>query len=248
MHLGINNTTLSIFLQPLYGFGLRQIGKLKHLIGDSLCFNMTYYFMPLICITNLTGFFYFTPIIAAILGEVCGHWLHDLVAKIYIRRHAGYLEPEARLWVLWISTPFMVAGLVLLGFSLEYAYHWSIAAIGWALYVWAIMISTVGVNAYVLDAYPGGSGEVSAWLNFSRTTGGLFVTYFQVSWANSVGPRTSFGTQAGICAGAFFLVLGLQMYGKSMVQRSLLTRGFVARGTHGEHDLVHYIPLTCCSD
>ena len=30
-----------------------------------------------------------------------------------------------------ISTPFMLAGLVLLGFALEDAYHYMIAALGW---------------------------------------------------------------------------------------------------------------------
>ncbi|KAJ8121952.1 hypothetical protein O1611_g9967 [Lasiodiplodia mahajangana] len=48
------NTTLSIFLQPVYGFGPKQI-----------------------------GYFYFTPIIGVIIGETAGHWLHDLFAKHY---------------------------------------------------------------------------------------------------------------------------------------------------------------------
>jgi hypothetical protein len=48
------NTTLSIFLQPVYGFGPKQI-----------------------------GYFYFTPIIAVVIGEIVGHWLHDIFAKQY---------------------------------------------------------------------------------------------------------------------------------------------------------------------
>lgn len=101
-----------------------------------------------------TGFFYFTPIVAAILGETVGHWLHDLVARFYMRRHGGRLEPEARLEVIWLSTPFMLAGLVLLGFALQKGYHYMITSLGWGLYVFGIMITTVGLNAYVLDSYP----------------------------------------------------------------------------------------------
>jgi hypothetical protein len=109
----------------------------------------------------LTGFFYFTPIVAAILGEIVGHWLHDLVAQQYMKRNNNHLKPEARLSVIWFSTPFMLAGLVLLGFALERAYHYMICSLGWGLYVFGIMITTVGVNAYVLDSYP----EVSApWM------------------------------------------------------------------------------------
>lgn len=48
----------------------------------------------------------------------------------------------------------MLAGLVLLGFALERGYHYMIASLGWGLYVFGIMITTVGLNAYVLDSYP----------------------------------------------------------------------------------------------
>ncbi|KAL8855086.1 MAG: hypothetical protein Q9221_000283 [Calogaya cf. arnoldii] len=100
------NTTLSILVTPLYGFGPKQI-----------------------------GFLYFAPVIAAILGEIAGHWLHDFIATIYMRRHAGTLDPEARLLAIYVATPFMLAGLVLIGFCLEYSYHYMITAVAWGLYV-----------------------------------------------------------------------------------------------------------------
>lgn len=102
----------------------------------------------------MIGFFYFTPIVAASIGELMGHRLHDFVASWYLKRHNGRLEPEARLSVIWFSTPFMLAGLVLLGFALERKYHYMIASLGWGMYVFGIMITTVGLNAYVLDSYP----------------------------------------------------------------------------------------------
>lgn len=77
-----------------------------------------------------------------------------MVAAAYMKRHNGRLEPEARLTVIWFSTPFMLAGLVLLGFALQQAYHYMICSLAWGLYVFGIMITTVGVNAYVLDSYP----------------------------------------------------------------------------------------------
>jgi hypothetical protein len=97
------NTTLSIFVTPLYDFGLLQI-----------------------------GYFYFTPIVAAILGEIAGHWLHDAIAKILTNRSKEKkLEPEFRLMAISISTPFMLTGLIVLGFALEEAWHYMIAALGW---------------------------------------------------------------------------------------------------------------------
>ncbi|KAJ5465294.1 Major Facilitator Superfamily protein [Penicillium daleae] len=181
------NTTLSIFLGPLYGFGLKQI-----------------------------GFFYFSPVIAALIGELVGHWLHDAAAKYYMQRHRGQFEPEARLQVIWCATPFMITGLALFGFCLERKYHYMVTAIAWGLYVFGVMIATVGINAYNLDSYPEASGEVTAWINMARTTGGFIVSYFQVKWAQSVGTEVSFGTQAGIVGAMFSLVVIMQLWGKKM--------------------------------
>ncbi|KFG85957.1 MFS transporter [Metarhizium anisopliae] len=181
------NTTLSIFLTPLYDFGPKQI-----------------------------GFFYFTPIVAALLGEITGHWLHDGIARQYITSHAGHFEPEIRLRAIWFSTPFMLAGLVGLGFALEDGFHYMVTAVFWGLYVFGIMVSTVALNAYNLDSYPEASGEVSAWINFARTAGGFIISYFQVNWAHSVGAKVSFGTQAGICLFAFLIIVLLQVYGKAI--------------------------------
>ncbi|KAI4181169.1 MAG: hypothetical protein L6R41_006783 [Letrouitia leprolyta] len=178
------NTTLSIFIGPLYGFGPKQI-----------------------------GFLYFAPVIAAILGEIVGHWLHDFIAKIYMRRNNGTLDPEARLLAIYVSTPFMLAGLVAVGFCLQNGYHYMVTAVTWGLYVFGIMITTVALNAYNLEAYPEASGEVAAWINFARTTGGFIVSYFQVRWALAMGPQRSFGVQAGVTAAVFFLIVFLSLFG-----------------------------------
>ncbi|KAF9892637.1 hypothetical protein FE257_001039 [Aspergillus nanangensis] len=181
------NTTLSIFVGPLYGFGPKQI-----------------------------GFFYFTPVVAAILGEVIGHWLHDFVATFAARRNNGRFEPEFRLFAMYFALPFMIAGLILLGFALEDAYHYMITALAWGLYVFGIMIVTVAVNAYVLDSYPEASGEVAAWINFGRTTGGFIVSYFMVTWSEKQGAKRQFGTMCGIVVFAFLIIILLQVVGKKL--------------------------------
>lgn len=114
------NTTLAIFLTPLYSFGPRQI-----------------------------GFFYFTPIVAAILGEIVGHWLHDWIARRFSNSHDGHFQPEVRLRAMWFSTPFLIAGLIGLGFALEDAYHYMITSLFWGLYVFGIMISTVALLSLI---------------------------------------------------------------------------------------------------
>ncbi|KAJ1323885.1 MFS transporter DHA1 family multidrug resistance protein [Microdochium nivale] len=188
--IGIN-TTLSIFLTPLYGFGPRQI-----------------------------GLFYLAPIVAAVIGEVVGHWLHDAIAKWYIKRHDGHFEPEVRLMATFVATPFMVAGLIGLGFSLQDGMHYMVSAVCWALYVLGTMITTVALSAYNLDSYPNASGEIAAWLNMARVSAGFIISYFQVTWAQAQGTKISFGIQAAICVVACLIPAFLLRYGKAMRQKS----------------------------
>jgi len=84
------------------------------------------------------------------------------------------------------------------------------------LYVFGMMLTTVGLTAYVLDCYPEGSGEVAAWANFARTTGGFVISYFQVTWANAQGTRRSFGIQAAICLGMLSIIIILQIFGQRL--------------------------------
>lgn len=91
-----------------------------------------------------------------------------------------------------------------------------ITALAWGMFIFGIMITTVGISAYNLDSYPEASGEVAAWINMSRTTGGFVVSYLQVRWANAMGPQRSFGIQAGICAAAFGIVVVLWYWGKRL--------------------------------
>lgn len=181
------NTTLSLFLTPLYGFGPLQI-----------------------------GYFYFTPVVAVLLGELTGHWLHDVLARRYVRAHRGRFEPEVRLRAIVFSLPLMVAGLVLIGQALQGEWHYMALSVSWGLYVYGIMITTVAISSYCLDSYPEASGEVSAHVNNARTLGGFIVSYFQVRWANAQGTRVSFGIQAAICGAAFGIVLVLMVYGKRL--------------------------------
>ena len=110
----------------------------------------------------------------------------------------------------------MIAGLVLLGFALENGYHFMITSLGWGMYVFGIMVTTVGLNAYVLDSYPEASGEVASWLNFARTAGGFIISYFQVTWAEASGTKRSMGIQASIVAAGLILIMILQVFGKKL--------------------------------
>ena len=164
-----------------------------------------------------SGYFYFTPMVAVILGEVIGHWLHNFLADVYVKRHGGKFDPEARLIVIWLAIPCCIAGLVLFGFCYQQNYHYMVAAVAWGLYIFGLMITTVGLNAYLLDSYPEGAGEVAAWLNVARAIGGGVVTYFQLEWVDNSGADVCFGVEAVICFGSLLLfIVPLQTNGKKL--------------------------------
>ena len=160
------------------------------------------------------GMFYFAPIIGSLLGSGIGHWLHDFVGKLYMRRHNGVITPEARLLIIWLATPLMAASIFVLGFALQHTWPVIAIAVFTATYIAGLMIATTGLNAYLLDAYPEGSGEVGAWINVGRTLGGFMATYIEIEWVEKSGLVKVFGAQTGITAAAGLIILFLGLYGK----------------------------------
>lgn len=163
---------------------------------------------------------YFAPIVAALIAYTMGHWLHDTLARIHTHRNQGNFLPESRLLIAWLAIPFMISGLVLVGFALQRRYHYMLVALGWGFYTFGVVLNSVGINAYLLNSYPEASGEVGMWINFSRTAGGFIVSYFQVTWVTNMGAEAAFGTQAAICAVTFPVVIILQVYGKALRERT----------------------------
>lgn len=162
--------------------------------------------------------FYFSAITGAALGEIAGHWLHDGVGKYYIKRHKGRIDPEARLIITYLASLLMGVGILVLGQTLQHRWHYMIAAVFAAMQVSGIMIATTAVNAYLLDAYPEGSGEVCAWINVGRTMGGFMATYINIPWVLSAGAAEPLGIQAGITWAAALIPVALQMFGKRLRQ------------------------------
>ncbi|KAI9825357.1 MAG: hypothetical protein M1826_007035 [Phylliscum demangeonii] len=165
------------------------------------------------------GLFYFAGITGAILGQAVGHFLYDLAGRRYVRAHQGRIEPEARLAMTWLSTPLLAVGLVVMSFALQHTWHYMVVAVFWAMQVAGLMIATTSISAYLLDAYPEGSGEVGAWIAVARTLGGFVSIYAEIPWVTGVGMEKALGTQAALTVAAAAIVVFLQFYGKRIRHR-----------------------------
>ena len=93
-----------------------------------------------------------------------------------------------------------------------------VLAVFFAGQVTGIMVATVALNAYLLDAYPEGSGEVGAWINVGRTLGGFMATYVEIDWVQDEGPVRAFAAQTGVAVAAGLMILGLGIFGKRLRQ------------------------------
>ena len=159
------------------------------------------------------GYIYFTPLVGIIIGELFGHWFNDFMAARYIRHHHGIFVPEARLWTPYIGAALMIPGLVLVGQTLHLHLHWVGLVFGWGMVQVGIMLISVAIVTYVLDCYPGASGEVSALINLGRVAAGFSVGYFQQAWGLAQGYNVSFGLQAVVIAGSLCLLFCIQHFG-----------------------------------
>ncbi|GJN87833.1 hypothetical protein Rhopal_000788-T1 [Rhodotorula paludigena] len=165
---------------------------------------------------------YATPIVAVILGELCGRYLNDWLADRLIKRNSGVFLAEMRLWSCYFAIPFFVVGFCLLGVSFEKKLNIAGVIFGWGLAEFAILINTVAVYAYLNNCFPTRQGEVSALINLARTLGGFAVPYYQVPWATSPsgGPMKVFGMEAGVGAALFVLIIpALQVFGGRLRER-----------------------------
>ena len=75
----------------------------------------------------------------------------------------------------------------------------AIAVLCAAAQVAGIMIATVALNAYLLDVYLEGTGEVGAWIVVGRTWAGFMATYIEINWVLKDGLVDAFGAQTGDC-------------------------------------------------
>ncbi|KAK5046468.1 hypothetical protein LTR84_008271 [Exophiala bonariae] len=161
---------------------------------------------------SVVGYIFFAPVTGVVLGELFGHFFNDFLASRHIRRHKGIFIPEARLFPIYLSTIFMVPGLVLVGQSLFHHLHWAAIIMGWGMFVFGYMVATVAVTAYALDSYPTAAGEVSALINLARLLGGFSVGYFQLQWGEKSGYNVTFGVQAAIVAAGIMIIPLLHIF------------------------------------
>lgn len=77
----------------------------------------------------------------------------DYLIVFLSKRNNGIYEPEMRLWILLIATPFVLAGLLMFGIGLNNGLPWPVVAVGLGLVGFGITPACSTGLTYLTDAY-----------------------------------------------------------------------------------------------
>lgn len=97
----------------------------------------------------------------------------------------GVAVPEDRLRATWPAIATIVAGCLILGWTLVARTHWSVPALGSVIAGWGTMAFSASTNAYLIDLFLAQASSIIASANFLRFTlasvGPLIVYPFQIA-------------------------------------------------------------------
>ncbi len=88
-----------------------------------------------------------------ILGVlVCGLTLDPYLKKMSVM-HGGEMKPEYRLPPMFLGGLLIPAGFFTYGWTLEYHVHWIVPILSTALIGFGLLVTTLPLSAYLVDAY-----------------------------------------------------------------------------------------------
>lgn len=154
--------------------------------------------------------------IGAVLGKWSGGIVGDKVVG-YLERKHGRRQPEFRLYAVLPLLPFMLAGLIIVGVTVEKSLHWIAFIIGGALYYYMLSATTGLLQTYVMEGYLSRTMDCQAVFNLIKCVWGFAVAFFVYQWGEKEGFLTAYATQGALAAGVgALLCLGLIWKGKAI--------------------------------
>jgi MFS family permease len=115
------------------------------------------------------GLFMGIPLtVGNIIGEAMAGWVSDVIINSYAKRHDGYRKPEARLYLIPLTT-LLAIGTAIYGFCVQSGRPWIDAAVVMAISGVGTQIGTTMVYTYCTDSYKPQSGEIGAVINLFKS-------------------------------------------------------------------------------
>ncbi|KAH7009089.1 major facilitator superfamily domain-containing protein [Microdochium trichocladiopsis] len=165
---------------------------------------------------SLVGISYLSCCIGVIDGAFLSGLLSDWLTVKLARRNNGIMEAEHRLWPFTICIILIPGGLVLWGVGAAHEIHWFglIMAMG-SLATATTIGLTISVN-YLIDSYPGISGDAIVTVIIIRNTMSFAISYGITPWLSQLGYQTCFITAAFIGLAVTSVYLIIIQFGKRL--------------------------------
>ncbi|KAF9890540.1 hypothetical protein FE257_005945 [Aspergillus nanangensis] len=176
----------TIYYGNIYGFGIfGSLGVLPFAFGEGYGFNAVG--QGLVAISLL-------------LGTICGEPLAGAFSDWIVRRAAkqlgGQRYPEQRLPAIWLGVSLTPVGLVIIGCTLHYEFHWIGPCIGMFITSFAIQIVSTVAFTYSMDCYDYAADDVSLLYTFGRQIFSFYVAFYIHPYVTRVGYAWAFGIYA----------------------------------------------------
>ncbi|KAJ5609673.1 hypothetical protein N7528_010240 [Penicillium herquei] len=127
------------------------------------------------------------PFLGTSLGAlICGP-LSDYIALRLARRNNGIFEPEMRLWLTLIFTPFVPAGLFMFGIGLNNGSHWLLPAFGLGVTGFGVVPASSAALTYLTDAYTDIIADSVVGVTFIRNLISTIFVFALQPWCDRVG-------------------------------------------------------------
>lgn len=127
-----------------------------------------------------TGLFMGIPLtIGCAIGEATAGWVSDFIINAYARRHNGYRKPEARLYLIPLTT-LLAIGTATYGYCIQSRKPWIDAAVCMGVSGLGLQVGTTVVYTYATDSYKPQSGEIGAVINLFKS--GTFILRCAQRW------------------------------------------------------------------
>ena len=130
------------------------------------------------------------------LGLAAGSIFCYFLLDSYVKKKAaqGCAKPEDRLPILLLGSFIMPAGLFLYGWTAEKAVHWIVPIIGTGFIGLGLMVTSIPIRTYLVDAYTLHSASaVAAGIFFRSITGAVLplagpplYAALSLGWGNSL--------------------------------------------------------------
>ena len=177
--------------------------------------------------------------IGASLGELAAGMVVDAIVKrAWVRNGGRAPDPEVRLQAIWTGeillpvschervqvvtyrlTPQQI-GLLIYGFTLQYATVWIAPLIGMGIACFGIQVITTSCYSYIIDCYPSFSSESSQFVNLARQEIGMTFAFYAIALADRIGYQFTFLFFA-LCGSvlAFIPIVGLMWKGREIREK-----------------------------